>query len=120
MGLDTTHDAWHGPYSFFNNFRKDIAAQIGINLDDCIGFGGNCTIDLSKIDHPIITLLGHSNCDGEITVEECRKTIIGIDQILDNLDKDLIKNHEFFMTDLLQFKKGCEKAIKQNEPIEFH
>ncbi len=123
MGLDTTHGAWHGPYSSFNNFRKDIAAQIGINLDYCHGFGfrmpHKTTIDLSKINHPITTLLRHSDCDGELSVDECRKTVTGIDQILDSLNKELIENHELFMIDFLQFKRGCLKAIEKNEPLEF-
>lgn len=33
MGLDTSHNAWHGSYSSFNNWRRTIANAIGIPLD---------------------------------------------------------------------------------------
>ncbi len=32
MGLDTTHDCWHGPYSMFMRWRIFIAKQVGIPL----------------------------------------------------------------------------------------
>jgi hypothetical protein len=38
MGLDTTHNAWSGPYSSFNNWRRWIADKIGIPLDLMEGF----------------------------------------------------------------------------------
>lgn len=38
MGLDTTHNAWHGPYSSFNNFRRQLAKHYGIPLDLMEGF----------------------------------------------------------------------------------
>jgi hypothetical protein len=38
MGLDTTHNAWHGPYSMFNRYRHWLAEQIGIPLELMEGF----------------------------------------------------------------------------------
>ncbi len=38
MGLDTSHNAWHGPYSAFNNFRRQLAKHYGIPLDLMQGF----------------------------------------------------------------------------------
>jgi hypothetical protein len=32
MGLDVSHDAWHGPYSQFNRWRVWVAKQVGIPL----------------------------------------------------------------------------------------
>lgn len=32
MGLDTTHDCWHGAYSAFHRFRHGIARAIGLDL----------------------------------------------------------------------------------------
>ena len=68
MGLDTSHNAWHGPYSSFNEFRDMLAKQIGINLNDYYGYGG--TLDLMSIEHDIQPLLNHSDCDGELSVKE--------------------------------------------------
>lgn len=33
MGLDTSHDAWHGPCGAFNRWRRRLAGLIGIPLD---------------------------------------------------------------------------------------
>lgn len=38
MGLDTTHECWHGSYSAFYRWRKEIAKQVGIPLDLMRGF----------------------------------------------------------------------------------
>jgi hypothetical protein len=38
MGLDTSHDAWHGPYSMFNRWRTWLASQLGIPLCLMEGF----------------------------------------------------------------------------------
>jgi hypothetical protein len=38
MGLDTTHEAWHGAYSAFHTWRTEIAKQLGIPLDLMEGF----------------------------------------------------------------------------------
>lgn len=40
MGLDFTHCEARWSYSSFNNFRRKLAACIGMNLDDMQGFGG--------------------------------------------------------------------------------
>lgn len=38
MGLDTSHDCWHGPYSMFMRWREWLAAQVGIPLRLMQGF----------------------------------------------------------------------------------
>lgn len=41
MGLDTTHDCWHGPYTAFTRFRTAIGMAAGIPLGIMEGhFGG--------------------------------------------------------------------------------
>lgn len=44
MGLDTTHDCWHGPYSSFMRWRLEIAHVVGVPLGLMEGF---YTISLS-------------------------------------------------------------------------
>ena len=38
MGLDTTHDCWHGAYSAFMRWRRAVARAAGIPLDLMDGF----------------------------------------------------------------------------------
>lgn len=114
MGLDTTHDAWHGPYSSFNRFRTWIAKQINIELHEMDGFGGSKEWDDSIDLYP---LLYHSDCDGELTVEESKRIVKGIDDLMSNLDES--QRDEYMIEKLNQFKRGCELAISKNEIIEF-
>lgn len=38
MGLDTTHDCWHGPYSSFGRWREEVARAVGVPLPLMEGF----------------------------------------------------------------------------------
>jgi hypothetical protein len=115
MGLDTTHNAWHGPYSMFNTFRFALAKQIGINLNEYSGYKPSGQKSLDSIEHDIMPLLNHSDCDGELSVSECERIVKGLNDIqskLKNPDND-------FLRQLIQFKNGCIEAISKNEPILF-
>ena len=114
MGLDTTHNCWHGPYSHFNNFRRWVAKQIGLNLDSMEGFGGDISFDITN--HPIKPLLEHSDCDGELTPDECRSIIEGAEIILNKIDPAEWKDWE---VKLKAFANGCKKAIENNENVKF-
>lgn len=52
MGLDTSHDCWHGPYSQFMRWRTWLAAQIGYPIGLSEGFRDSILDegDLPKID----------------------------------------------------------------------
>lgn len=118
MGLDTTHDAFHGPYSSFNKWRHWLAHQIGINLNDYFGYGGNGTKDIESIDHPLMPLFNHSDCDGELTPEECRQIIKGLKDILSTTPLDTSFFSNYWLTE--RFMKGCIRAANAKENIKFH
>ena len=65
MGLDISHDTWHGAYSAFMRWRIEIAKHIGIDLESMEGFGGITKWDDFE-SNPLYHLLNHSDCDGEI------------------------------------------------------
>lgn len=118
MGLDTSHDAWHGPYSSFMEWRKWLANQIGFNLNEMDGFGGSKPFEQMK--HNIRPLLDHSDCDGELSPDECRQIAFGLQQILDALPAD--EPSEAWSNKWLteRFMKGCLRAAVANESIDFH
>jgi hypothetical protein len=126
MGLDTSHDAWHGPYSSFNTFRKWLASKINVNLDEYIGYGGaNATKELTSIDHKIMPLLNHSDCEGELKPAECLQIAEGISDILKNISKEEVEHPEnnWQFSDYnkaIRFRDGCLLAHSKNENIEFH
>ena len=123
MGLDTTHDCFHGPYSLFNEFRRTLARQIGIDLREYAGYGEGGTKDLQSIPHDIMPLLDHSDCDGELTPDECKMVANGLADILNNLKQD--PDDEYitsgkFRADIIRFMNGCINAAFMGESVEFH
>ena len=117
MGLDTSYDCWHGPYSSFNRFREFLANEIGIDLNDYEGFGGK--EKWSSVKHGIMPLLNHSDCDGRLTVKKCKKIVKGLNNVLENFD-DKVEVDLYLKEKIIQFRDGCLLAIKNNEAVEFH
>lgn len=119
MGLDTSHNCWHGPYSSFNRFRYSLGKQIGIDLDEYIGYGDKGTKYLTSIEHDLMPLFNHSDCDGELTVEESKRIVSGLNNVLENFNEE-IKTDYNFKENIIQFRDGCLDAISKNEIIDFH
>jgi hypothetical protein len=117
MGLDTTHNAWHGPYSSFNRFRRSLAEQIGIDLTEYYGYGDPDGKDLASIDHDIMPLLNHSDCDGRLTPKECRRIESGLNSILAAF-KDTPADFDF-KESVIQFRDGCKLAADKKEMLKF-
>ena len=118
MGLDTTHNAWHGSYSSFNKFRSWLGEQIGINLKDYIGYGNDVGLELSSIDHDLQPLFDHSDCDGELTPEQCKQIADGIDSVLKTAPKDDFPYSHY--QSAVEFRDGCLLAYSKNESMEFY
>jgi hypothetical protein len=111
MGLDTSHNAWHGPYSSFNLWRAEICKQAELgDLKDYYGFGGDKQWDEN---HPLFPLLYHSDCDGEIKWEDCKG-------IADALNEILPKITDWYVGKTINFINGCMSAYEVKENIDFH
>lgn len=111
MGLDTSHDAWHGPYTSFYRWRTAVAKTIGINLDEMQGYGG----EQEWPDHPLTPLLNHSDCDGKLSSKECAQIAAGLQAIKDKLPADI-----YLLKKTEQFIAGCLDAASAGESIKFH
>ena len=112
MGLDFNHCEARWAYSGFAHFRRKLAKEIGMDLDKMEGFGGD--IPFSNYEDDILPLLDHSDCDGELTVEECKRVAPRLRQLVstwENDDYDKIK--------ALDLVSGMEYAVECNEPLEF-
>lgn len=123
MGLDTTHDAWHGPYSSFNKWRTWLAKFEGIELDKMQGYGGDIEWTKEQKESDYYPLLFHSDCDGELSVEECKQTGKWLDKLIEKYKPEKPDNGKMIDWNLqhaVSFMLGCKKAISANEPIEFH
>lgn len=119
MGLDTSHNCWHAPYSSFNTFRKLLASRIGMVLDNMEGFGGDGKF--AAFDHDIIPLLDHSDCDGEITPADAAKVARGLEAIYADLtEEEKNWNCGYKFGEAIQnWISGCKEAAAKNEPIHF-
>lgn len=146
MGLDVSHDCWHGAYSAFGRWREEIAEICGIPLRLMNGFyAGPCEFDdevkaapclhnwakrtdewlpiewASLRPDAIHMLLNHSDCDGMIRWEDCRDIARRLEQILPNLPEDADPGHIGNWRDTTQrFVDGLMRAWEAEEDVEFH
>lgn len=128
MGLDTSHGCWHGPYSAFHRFRADIAEAVGINLSTMEGF--DRSIPRPPCEHvthpatkwealaqrPLLILLSHSDCEGDIAAADC-------DAIADDLQKVLASSEALqanWKQRIDDFINGLRDAALSDEPVVFH
>lgn len=74
MGLDFSHGEAQWSYGGFMSFRKKLAKEIGMTLEEMEGFveGGK---PFSDFKDDIVLLLDHSDCDGHLTPGQCKKII---------------------------------------------
>lgn len=112
-GIDMPMPRWS--YSGFNHFRRSLAKHIGITLDDMQGFGGEEDWSPHR-DDPLTLLLDHSDCDGELSPEECAKIAPRLRQVVQEIDwgpypYDL--EHGLLLADVM------EKAAKLGKPLIF-
>lgn len=127
MGLNTTHGAWDGPYSSFGEFRKNLAKEIGINLEEMQGFskdGKPGEIPWKTVKHKIKSLLNHSDCDGHLTPRQCKTVAEGLKEIIEKLPDYGLKgtfDYKYSTKGRAEtFRSGCLKAYNKNEYLKFH
>ena len=135
MGLDTSHDCWHGPHSAFSRWRNEVAQAGGFKLTEQ-PFIGTVTHLQPDVDwtayqgknfhgewdvppsDPLLYLLVHSDCEGVIHPQHAALLADRLQEIVDKLparaDYDSIKP----ATE--RFIAGLRKAVAANEDVEFH
>lgn len=115
MGLDTTHNCFHGSYSSFDRWREDLHNMVCperyMPLDRAWGDG---YYDDQTI--PINVLMDHSDCEGSIPSAMCGP-------LADTLE-DLLRSHGapsvWFTAITLRFIEGLRLAASLGEDVEFH
>lgn len=112
MGIDFSHCNASWAYSGFMRFRKRVAKSVGFDLDSMEGFGGKTKWSSLKPD-PIHALLNHSDCDGHLTVTECKKVAPRLKEILSSWDDDYDKQMG------LELASGMLNAAAEKKPLRF-
>ena len=126
MGVNFTHCDAGWSYSGFHRFRQRLAEAVGINdLDDMAGFRPLFYDQQNPTEHPNLSwqpyeddpiriLLNHSDCDGELTPDECRAVWPRLREMVKDWpegDYDRIK--------ALELSDGMLLAATLDEPLEF-
>ena len=125
MGLDTTHGAFSGSYGTFNRFRQVIAKAWGASYppheDKSLDGLYVYFPDGTQESEGLVCLMRHSDCDGEISREDCGKIAIELTALLPKIKEiDPYTNLPISISLLTEkFIKGCEEAHKKNEPLKF-
>jgi hypothetical protein len=111
MGLNFSQSETSWSYHGFNNFRKILAKEIGIDLLSMDGFDGDQSWD--SYNHPIIPFLNHSDCDGELTSQECGQISAALIKILINWPESYNRQSG------LQLANDLKKCYIKNIPMVF-
>lgn len=116
MGLDTTHDCWHGAYSRFMQWRIELAKAAGMPpLRDMRGFSGDrpCLEWEDQVPDVIHVLLNHSDCDGEIAHSDCLPLARRLCVLAALVPEE-------WMQRTIEFAAGLLRAHNLNQNVEFH
>jgi len=147
MGLDTSHDAWHGAYSAFMRWRQKLTEVAGLPpLELMEGFFEKSNYrdpfrqlaeefpNLAEVFYrslpikwnclkpsPLYELLYHSDCEGEIPASSCGPIADELEKLLPLLPKGDAGGHiGDFRDKTQQFIDGLRAAAAANEPLDFH
>lgn len=149
MGLDTSHGCWHGAYSAFMRWREIIAQTAGLPpLRLMQGFyeplsSSNlptlyCGMEREKgyladidkqlpipweclLPSPLLTLLSHSDCEGEIEWKDCAGIADALEKLIPLLPKGDGVGHIGDWRDKTQnFVDGLRLAASKQENVGFH
>lgn len=115
MGLDVGSVSFS--YGGFNRFREMLAKEIGYNLDDFEGFGGDKSFKEMKDD--IKWLLDHSDCDGHITPKRCGRIAPRLRDITKTWEKCGDSDKEWYRDMAVYLAEDMESCCKYNEPLVF-
>ena len=114
MGLGFVQSDASWSYSGFMHFRERLAEDIGIILRDMYGFGEDDGISWNTIDSDLFPLLNHSDCEGEMSPQECAQVAPALRKILESWpdeDYDTIQG--------LLLVEGMERCADEGIPLEF-
>lgn len=142
MGLDTSHDCWHGAYSAFSRWRDKLAEVAGYTFHE-IEFGrimvdidwGNIEKTIGRdlngkwpsipvrpdgTSDPLIILLAHSDCEGELQLEYLGALANRLEELIPLLENEDGGGHVGLYADSTRkFIKGLRNAFDAGENVEF-
>ncbi len=133
MGLDTSHDAWHGAYSAFNRWRNYLARAAGYELLHDAGYEYPAFINWDEItpqniegvwlttpEEPLLVIFAHSDCEGQIYPDQAGPLADRLEELLPKLTATEDGGHIGSVAKVTErFINGLRAAVKDNEPVVF-
>lgn len=115
MGVNISHNAYDGPCSTFNDFRRAVMkAYNGTTLDDYDYWGDTHSLHLSSIkDKGIYALMRHSDNSGIIGWQNCKRIADALHPLIPKID------HFFYKEIAINFMAGCLRAYDKKEKLKF-
>ena len=149
MGLDTSHDCWHGGYGSFMIWRKALAHAAWLPpldfmegfyddlvkaafIADSVPFAWHRTVWVQELPiqweclkpDVLHELLNHSDCDGELKAYICAPLAERLDRLYWVMreweeDDPYFKRRKDYMAWTERFAAGLRAAAESNENVEF-
>lgn len=137
MGLDTSHDCWHGAYSAFTRWRNKLAEVAGYEIAKVdtgdLGMRDTILIDWGHVTplqlqgewaetpaDPLLVLIAHSDCDGFIYPAQAGPLANRLAELLPLLPDEDSGGHIGRWRDKTQrFIDGLRGAAEAGEDVEF-
>lgn len=138
MGLDTSHNCWHGAYSAFNRWRHGVAEAAGYAVWQVKYESGQLSdtvmIDWGHVTEanlygdwettptdPLIVLIAHSDCEGAIRPAQAGPLAERLAELLPALpDGDGGGHVRNWRETTQQFIDGLRAAATAGQDVEFH
>lgn len=131
MGLDTSHDCWHGSYGSFSRWRAALATAAGYGLEtsttglelpalpwDSFPAGNYQGEWETAPADPLLYLFVHSDCDGVIHPEQGLALARRLGELLPELDPE--REYPCYAEKTVQFIAGLAEAAEAGEDVDFH
>ena len=138
MGLDTSHWAWNGPYSAFQEWRACVAAAAGYgnysrgsrallagepptqNLDwEKFSAANLAGVWEQTPSDPLVILLAHSDSDGSILPQHTEILAARLEELLPRIQELAVGALSDCYDKTLQFIDGLRLAAEFHEPVTF-
>lgn len=116
MGLDTSHDAWHGSYSTFGAWRRDVMRAAEIGEDIWENEYEWCNYQGMWRESPtdaLMVLIVHSDCDGFLFPHDMPGLVERLVELVPLLSEEWMKDKAE------QFIAGLRDAYDKYEVIVF-
>lgn len=136
MGLDVSHDCWHGAYGAFSRWRDMLAKVAGYEIakmETDMGLRETVLIDWGHVTQanlegdwdetpadPLLIVIAHSDCDGWIRVRDLVPLADRLTELLPLLPEGEAPGHVRNWRDKTQaFIDGLRLAAERSEDVEF-